>query len=453
MRKRVFWCSLVWLLSVASAHACTCVEAAPSPCAPLKATDIIFVGTVVHIDNPPPADDRVGASGESRYVFHIDENISGASGSQVDVYSGRGGADCSFHFQQGRQYLVAPYKGADGRLVATICSITSRVEYAQPLIEQLRAMRDHKEVASVYGVLRSAQEPYKSVTDDEIGKPLADTIVELRSGDREFDAVTDSRGVYRFYGLPEGTYKFAAQLPPNLDLAQQILDGPLPPIKLPANACYQYDLTALPTGSIQGRVFGPDGKLLPFAPLELYRPEKYPFHGYPADIWMESQERDTGYFKFNHVAPGDYIVVYNNEDRLSPDWPFHRTFYPGVPDLAHAGRIHLGAGEHLTGIDFHVAAGRPTRPITVRLVTHGGKLPDINYVETKGNDGSSPGDEELSPGVYRIQLFKDARYTIQGQGFCSATGQDMQTDPAVVDGANSGPSEITLVFSGPGCGQ
>lgn len=449
--RRLLVCSFIWLLSTAALHACSCSEAGPTPCKGLSGADLIFVGTVIHVDDPAPADGRLSASGESHYVFRVDENLSGASTSQLDIYSGRGGADCSFHFQLGRRYLVAPSKADDGRLIATICSITSAVEDAQPLLEQLRAMRDHKNVASLYGVLRSTEEPYKSVTNDETGKPLANTILELKSEDHEFDAATDSRGVFTFYGLPKGQYRFAAQLPSNLELAQTIVDDPLPSIKLPANACYEYDLTALPTGSIQGHVFGPDGKLLPYAPLELFRPDRYPFNGYPAEVWMGSQESDTGYFKFNHVAPGDYIIIYNDEDRLAPDWPFHRTFYPGVSDFAHAGRIHVGAGDHLTNIDFRVTGGRSTRPILVRLVTASGKLPDIRYVEARGDDGSSPTEDELSPGVYRIQLFKDARYTLQGKAYCSATNQQEQTQATVVDAADGGPSEVTLTFPGPGC--
>jgi len=48
----------------------------------------------------------------------------------VDVFSGRGGGDCSYHFQKAEQYLVFPYKSDDGRLMATSGSETRPVELA-----------------------------------------------------------------------------------------------------------------------------------------------------------------------------------------------------------------------------------------------------------------------------------------------------------------------------------
>jgi len=426
----------------------------PTPCGGgLSANGVLFVGTVMHIDNPPPNDGGLGGPGESQYRFHIDEKLTGTQDREIDIYSGRGGADCSYHFQLGQQYLVSPYKQADGRLFAIICSLTRPIQLAQALLPELRAMRDHQRVPSLYGILRSAEEPYESVTDDILGKPLPNTTVKLRSNDHVFDAKTDPNGAYAFYDVPNGEYQITAELPKNLELAQMILDQPLPPIRLPGQACYEYDVSAYPTGSIRGRVLGPDGRLLVYAPLELYRPERYP-PKMPAMVWMESQQKSkTGYFQFNHVGPGDYIIVYNTRGQVTPDTPFPRSFYPGVSDVTKAGRIHVGSGEKVEGTDIHLGVGKPTRPIKILLVAETGKLPDIHYVDAKGDDGFSPGEDEISPAVYEMSLFKDVRYKIHGEGYCSATNKKSQTDSIEVDGADSGQSEITLLFKGPGCGE
>jgi hypothetical protein len=326
------------------------------------------------------------------------------------------------------------------------------MELAQALLPELRAMRDHQRVASLYGVLRSAEEPDASVTDDQLVKPLTNTEIEIRSEDHVFDTKTDSNGAYAFYGVTKGEYRIAAELPKNLELAQMILSDPLPPISLPENACYEYDVAAYPTGNIKGRVLGPDGKPLHFAAVELFRPENYPPRNSGLG-WMESQEVGKGYFEFTHVGPGDYIIVYNNSDDVSTDTPFGRAFYPGVTDVAKAGRIHVEAGGQVTNADIHVAGGKPTRAITVRLVAEMGKLPDIHYVETHAEDGTLLTEEEPSPGVYAISLFKDTRYKMHGEGYCSATGKESQTDPIEVDGSDEMITEITLIFRGPGCGE
>jgi hypothetical protein len=452
MGKRLLSVMLFSFFVPTGAFACSCSMPGPTPCSGLSQNEVVFVGTVMHVDNPPPDDGRLGGPGEAHYRFHVDEKLAGTQDEEIDIYSGRGGADCSYHFQPGRQYLVSPYKNADGRLFVIICSITRPIELARALLPELRAMRDHLRVASLYGILRSAEEPYGSVTDDFMGKPLANTRLELRSENGVFDTETDSNGAYAFYGLTNGEYRITAELPNNLELSQMISNEPLQALGMPEHACYEYDVTAYPTGSIRGRVLGPDGKPLAFAALELFRPEKYP----PKRVvlrWMESQDAEKGYFEFSHVGPGDYILIYNNSGRVSPDSPFPRTFYPGVSNLEKAGRIHVEEGGKVTSADIRVTGGKPTRSIKVRLVAEAGKLPNIHYVETQGEDGSRPGQTESSPDVYEISLFKDVRYKMHGEGYCSATNKKSQTDPVEVDGADDTTSEITLIFRGAACGE
>jgi hypothetical protein len=310
-------------------------------------------------------------------------------------------------------------------------------------------MRDHQRVASVYGVLRTGEEPYESVTSDFLGSPLANTSVELRSENQTFDAKTDSNGVYAFYGVPEGKYKISAELPPNLEIAQMILDDPLPPIELPTGACYEYDVTAYPTGSITGRVLGPDGKPVSFADLQLFRPGRY---GEKVRAgWMESQDREKGFFEFKHVAPGDYLLVYNNRDNVSTDTPFRRTFYPGVPDKAQAALIHVGAGTQVKDADIKLTGGKSMRTIKVTLVAERGMLPDIHYIDGKGSDGSTLSNTVLSPSTYELSLFKDLSYKIRGVEYCSAIGKESYTETIEIDGADETAKGITLTFRDAGC--
>jgi hypothetical protein len=60
--------------------ACSCVESGSAPCGAQSADAVVFVGTVMHIDNPAPDDGGLGGSGESHYTFHIDEELAGTQG-------------------------------------------------------------------------------------------------------------------------------------------------------------------------------------------------------------------------------------------------------------------------------------------------------------------------------------------------------------------------------------
>src|SRR5579862_751241 len=105
--------------------ACSCGQAAAGTCGDFATIGPSFVGTVIDIENPP--DERRGAdeSGLSRYRFRIDEHLIGFSENEVDVYSGRGSADCSYHFRLGQSYLVLPYTVGQNKIwMAAICNGT-----------------------------------------------------------------------------------------------------------------------------------------------------------------------------------------------------------------------------------------------------------------------------------------------------------------------------------------
>jgi hypothetical protein len=252
--NRSLGCLLVVILAFGTfcAHrslACTCVSPpnAPGHCGDLKATGPSFVGTVIEIENPP--DERRGAdqSGLSRYRFRVDENISGFEEKEVDVYSGRRGADCSYHFPMGQSYFVTPYKGTaglmalygaePGKLMAGICTETQPAASAAALLTELRA---RKRGSIVEGVLRTKQQP------NDHNHEMPDVTVELRGKDTTLSTQTDTDGVYRFTGIPSGEYQLEAKLPPDFPrLAKTLSDTP-PSITVTDQGCYAKDIYALP---------------------------------------------------------------------------------------------------------------------------------------------------------------------------------------------------------------
>jgi hypothetical protein len=437
------------------ARACSCGRSGPLPCGKLDPTATVFVGTVESIENPPPdfteggrnhTDWRtVDQGGLSRYHFRVDEKFSTTVAGEMDVYSGRGGADCSYHFTQGVQYLVYPYKSNDGKLHATICSDTIPTELAQPRLAVLRAMRDHQPVASLYGTLRSVQQPYRSVAGDYYGKPLPNTRMVLRSEHNSLETTTDGNGNYAFFDVPAGTYQVAANLPEHFEIAQTILSTPVPPIELPDKACYEHDVEVLPKGKIRGQVFGADGKPLAYAAVELFRRDLYPGDG-RAMAWFESQDLEKPEFVFDHVAAGDYILVYNNEERIEPIRPYPRTFYPGVADFTQAQTIHVKEGEDVAGLRMQLSGGAKTRSMIVRLVAPGGQLPDVAYVDAKEEDGSHLTEQRISRGVFQIEGFPGKRYRMQGDGYCTSKGKEMKTPVGFIDSGENAPGELTLAY-------
>ncbi len=438
-----------WILLVfapVKALACTCITPTPAPCSESRAS-IIFVGTVIEVDSTPTEDPRTrDYIGLTRHRFRVDEGLVGLDAAEVDVYSADG--TCGYRFRQGEQYLVFPYQAGDGRLYAGICSKTRPITYAGHLLPQLRAERDGRQVASVFGILWRRQRYYGAVEEKDFDQPLSNTVVQLRSDKFFLEARTDQDGVYTFYTVPAGAYSFWAYLPDHLELSQR-------KIELPAGACFEQNLAALPTGRIRGRVLDPKGQPLRSANVELFRADRYDDSA--TGPWELQGKK--GYFEFNHVVPGNYILVFNQDNNPDPDAPFPRTFYPGVRELRSAEQIRLREGEERLNADIHVSEGRPTRQLVVRLRWESGEQSYYPLgVVAEGTEGDHPSPREVESGVYQLNLLRNARYTIYAWQVCRLQPDDppgvdsLETQRVVVDGADDRPSEITLFFSR-GCGE
>jgi len=454
--------ALIFALSPAASWGCICSPQTPGKCPGLQKDDIVFLGTVRQVVRMPtsasnPADQN--AAPLVRYHFRIDERFAGPNTAEIDIYSGGDEGDCGYRFRQGVEYVVFTEQGTDGRLFATICNGTRPASEALALLPQLRAMRDGQHVASVFGVLRRAEPPTLAAPDDP-DDPLPHVALNLRSHDDRFTSDTDPNGVYSFYDVHAGEYQFTADLPPEMQLSQRTLVGPLPIFKIPDGACYEFNVDALPTGHIQGTVFDPDGKPLRLASVELFRAGMY--DGSRSGLWTFQGLK--GVFDFDHIGPGEYLIVYNRVNRMDPNSPFPRTFYPGTESLGDAQVVQVKEGEQLKNVNFTVKDAFPTRRLRVRLVWKDGTPAGSVFLMAKGDKGDNPSPEKVEDGVYDFILLQAAHYTISaweelepahagaGQGDCALPAR-IESDALFVDGADSSTSEISLTFESLPCGS
>jgi len=468
--------SIVTLILLASfaARACTCSQQAPGKCPGLQSGDVVFLGTVTAAEDiayaAPHSADSAGAQVDivaarfTRYRFRIDERFASGdtpeNASTVDIFSGGEDGDCGYRFKTNEQYVVFTHQGTEGRLFATICSGTRPASEARALLPQLRAMRNGERVASVFGVLRRADPPFLAPADDP-DQPLSDISLKLRSRYDRFQTNTDADGVFTFYDVHAGEYVFTADLPPRTELTQKPGAGGLSPFKIPNGACYEYDVDALPTGHIRGSVLGPAGKPLPVASVELYRAGSY--SDSRPGLW--GFQGATGVFDFDHVGPGDYILVFNRTDRVDPNSPFRRTFYSGVADVGDAKSIRIKEGQQISNIALRVKDAYPNHPLRVRVKWEGARPPGKVTVMAKADAGDNPAAEKVADGLYRLTVLESTNYTIsawedlapqrpvvrRGSAACSAPAR-LDAPPVSVQGSDSDTKEITLEFPKPGCG-
>ena len=464
---------LILLFWPAAAIACTCSKAPPGVCPGLQSDDVVFIGTVTDIENVSPAaavDAQPTDSAEpaapasdaipiTRYHFKINEKFAGPNTAEIDIFSGGDDGDCGYHFHKGDQYIVFTQLETEGRLFATICSGTRLAADGRALIPQLRAMRNHQQVASVFGVLRRSDPPLLAPADDP-DDPLPHIKLKLRSKYDRFATSTGPDGVYSFYDVHSGEYHFSASLPARMELSERTLPGALPPFKIPNGACYEYNVDALPLGKIRGAVLGPDGKPLKVASVELYRAEKY--KDTEPGLW--GFQGAKGEFEFDHVGPGDYILIFNRTDRKDPNSPFPRAFYPGVATQSETSVITLKDGEQLLKANIQLNDGYPTRKIRVQLKWRDGRPPGEVTIMAKADQGENPAAQRIGEGIYDFTLLQSSHYTIsawedldpqhlsqrRGKETCTIPAR-IDADSASVDGADPDTTELTLTFPSLAC--
>jgi len=477
-RAALFVISLL-LVTPALASACACSQAPPGKCQGLRPDDVVFLGTVTDVEDiadaapisdaaPAPESAPAGTPADAvaarltRYHFHINERFAGPNSTDIDVFAGGDDGDCGYRFKKGAEYVVFTQPETEGRLFATVCNGTRPAGDARALLPQLRAMARGQRVASVFGVLRRSDPPFLAPADDP-DDPLVNVPLKLRSRDDRFQTSTGPYGVYTFYDVHAGEYVFSATLAGRTELTQKTLPGGLPPFKIPNDACYEYDVNSLPTGHIRGSVLDREGKPLGLASVELYRAGAY--QDSRPGLW--SFQGAKGTFDFDHVGPGDYVLVFNRPNRIDPNSPFPRAFYPGVADLSSAQLIHLKNGQTLEKTNMKLSDGYPTRRLRVHLKWAGNRPPGDVVVAAQADSGANPAAHKIDDGTYDFVLLISATYSISAYedlapkraqtppkdskgGDCSAPAR-IQVEPVAVAGPDSSASEITLAFPEPGC--
>lgn len=118
------------------------------------------------------------------------------------------------------------------------------------------------------------------------------------------------------------------------------------------------------------------------------------------------------------------LILVNPDDSRKPDFPYPRTFYPGVRDRAAAGIISLRPGEQITGADIRIEQQFTPRHVTVRVVWADGRLiRDFVFVEAKGSLNPSAMSDtrqpDLKSSVIDLSILPNEPYDIEAKLTCS----------------------------------
>jgi hypothetical protein len=170
-------------------------------------------------------------------------------------------------------------------------------------------------------------------------------------------------------------------------------------------------------------------------------------------------------------------------NRLDPNSPFPRTFYPSEPEQSDAKFINVKDGQQILNANIKLKGGYPTRTVKVQLKWIDGRPPGEITVTAHAEKGDNPAAHKISDALYEFTLLQSASYTFSawedldpqrlnqrhGQTTCTiparidsdiqkvtaaTSASDQAADNASADATENlsdDPAAITLTFTNPPC--
>ncbi|WP_321477717.1 carboxypeptidase-like regulatory domain-containing protein [uncultured Paludibaculum sp.] len=408
--------ALLTLAFITELFACDCAGPV-SPCSAAGNAAAAFTGTVLSIASPVSDSLHATHAMPTKPVplrlvrLRVGSVLHGIADGQgeIEVGTGRGGGDCGYLFEVGREYVVYAVWNRDGWLETSICSGTRPLSDAATDLAYFRAMKH----APNRGSLRVHTWSKEAIANGNL------TIALERNGTRLMTASVDKRGVASFPSLPPGTY---------LVHAEQDGDQPDDPtVEVRPKACNAVSFPRSPR--ITGTVVTSSGA--PAANIEL--------QALAVDDAVDSSANTNGdgRFELRLSQPGSYILGVNLTHSATFGTPYPRWYYPGTPDPAAATKVTLSGLREVQSARLILPGRLAERTISGVVLNPDGSPngdADVRFLV----DGSIQAGSSGGAGRFSVALLSGTRYRVHaiwkgrnGQPTTSAEPVDIEpgTDP------------------------
>jgi Tissue inhibitor of metalloproteinase len=421
MRSIVVLLGILIVISVSSqtANACTC-GGTGSPCESYGSADAVFVGTVVaerENERPKKADRNDIDWIPMAYKFSVEQSYLGVSGTEAEVFTGRGGGDCGYDFKVGQRYLVYAYRYNNNKLSTGICTRTRPFSSANEDLAFLGTLSSAAPGVTIHGAIYDRE--------GKSGPVSPDILITLEGESDRKEIPPDGEGRFRVSGLRAGKYKVSVKLPDTLTTYR-----PEQEITVADRGCARVGWYVTDNGRVTGRVINADGEPVPRIYVSLVYADA-------DDKDREKMERtdNDGQFMFSGILRGRYFIAVNHTRFPEPNDPtsaYPPVFYPGVVDRAHAKAIAVGAGEKVTDIEVRIPSKRPAGILNGTVVWSDG-LPvanaQLSVMDVTQGEGFYYGVAADEQGQFKIEGYVGQKLVIEARSNRTYVPSNKPNDP------------------------
>jgi hypothetical protein len=205
--------AILALVGVSQAAGCVCVGFV-TPKEEWQFSSVVFIGRV---EKASPEFNAKKSFRPQRATVRVEEAFKGVQKGQL-VQIDQTGSDCELKYSRGWRRLLYLSVQHGGLWLSPGCDRSKDPESAADDLRFLRGLPSSAEHTRISGEVKSSGQP---------SRPLAGVTLTLTSNaGPPTTAITDSKGVFEVYDLPQGTYQASIDVPTGFKPAFGSVSGP-----------------------------------------------------------------------------------------------------------------------------------------------------------------------------------------------------------------------------------
>jgi hypothetical protein len=426
---------LIFLAGLRTAEACSC---GPSPTVldSFNHSDVVVIVTAVSVEKAEP--EKTAPAGRmsngENYVYgvkstsmRVEQVFKGTLkvGDEM-IFTQGGGADCIWTFKEediGKKFLFYLTRYNPNSWIAVTCGRSSSIDHAGNDLLYLTNLKKVRNKTRISGTLRFLPDS---------GESLAGRTIRIIGAKTAHEVKTDENGVYEIYDLPAGRYFIEPEVPKGWKVAQFWLDyspsldrtaknAPVKkiPIILEANKHAGLDIMFEIDNVVRGHIYDPLGQPMKDVCLDLI----------PADgtkgKYLADCTSKNGAFEIDEIPPGSYVIIVNNDGKMTSSEPFGTFYYPKANKREEATVFNIDVGDIIENLEIYPPIELKTITVEgVLLYSDGKPVADesVSFKSVKQSAGTDEDEEDVhdaiattdSKGRFSIKILQGANGSLFG---------------------------------------
>lgn len=333
-----------------------------------------------------------------------------------------GGADCIWTFNEdniGHKYLFYLKRFGDETMwIAGACGRSGNIEYANDDLLYLNNLKKTRGRTRISGTIN-----FEGADDPGV----AGRKIRIVGASKSYEVKTDENGVYEIYDVPAGKYSIEPEMPPGWKVANfwlehspsfagdaEVKSPKKIPIVLKDKKHAGLDIRFEVDNAIRGTIYDTTGKQMNGVCLKLV-----PADGTKGAYLADCTEKN-GTFEIDEIPPGSYVLVVNDDGKITSSEPFNTFYYPNVYKREDATVFHISLGDFVENVQVHVPQMEETITVEGLLLYSDGKpAPDeaveFKSVKSGSNELSEARVKTDAKGRFSLKILKGLEGRLYGQ--------------------------------------